>query len=141
MSGRNNVTNLSEQYSTHGLCISAQRKIYVDIRGGSQWLVDSKIIFNFGHLGCQNSLPTQECQGTTYLLPTFRHQPMRSQLASQPANEEPALFVHIFFWEICPYILQWQRQWQRQRTDSKGNTTTLDISQHGQNFRIPKFLF
>ena len=22
---------------------------------------------------------------------------MRSQLASQPANEEPALFVHIFF--------------------------------------------
>ena len=29
---------------------------------------------------------------------------MRSQLASQPANEEPALFVHIFFLEICPYI-------------------------------------
>ena len=61
-------------------------------------------IFNFVHLGCQNSLPTQECQGTTTTyLPTFRHQPMRSQLASQPANEEPALFVHIFFWEICSY--------------------------------------
>ena len=39
----------------------------------------------------------------TYL-PTFRHQPMRSQLASQPANEEPALFVNIFFLEICQYI-------------------------------------
>ena len=38
---------------------------------------------------------------------------MRSQLASQPTNEEPALFVHIF----TPYT------W------------------HGQNFRIPKFLF
>ena len=24
--------------------------------------------FNFGHLGCQNSLPTQECHTTTYLL-------------------------------------------------------------------------
>ena len=43
--------------------------------------------------------------GYYLLLPTtFRHQPMRSQLASQPANEEPAFFVHIFFWEICPYI-------------------------------------
>ena len=31
-------------------------------------------------------------------------QPMRSKLASQPANEEPALFVNIFFLEICPYI-------------------------------------
>ena len=88
------------------------------------------ILFNFGHLGCQNSLPTQECQATYYYLPsTFRPQPMRSQLASQPANEELALFVHIFFGEICPYILQWQRQRQRQRTDSNGNTTTLDISQ------------
>ena len=38
---------------------------------------------------------TQECHSATYL-PTFRHKPMRSQLASQPANEEPALFVHIF---------------------------------------------
>ena len=85
-------------------------------------------IFNFGHLGCQNSLLTQECQAT-YYLPTLRHQPMRSQLASQPANEEPALFDHIFFGEICPYILQRQRQQQQQRTDSKGNTTTLDISQ------------
>ena len=57
---------------------------------------------------------------TTYYY-YFRHQPMRSQLASQPANEEPALFVHIFFWEICPYILQWQQQRQQQRTDSNGN--------------------
>ena len=58
-----------------------------------------------------------------YYLPTttFR-QLMRSQLASQLANEEPTLFVHI--WEICPYILQRQQQW----TDSKGNTTILDIS-------------
>ena len=29
---------------------------------------------------------------------------MRSQLASQPANEEPALFVNIFFLDICQYI-------------------------------------
>ena len=29
---------------------------------------------------------------------------MRSQLASQPANEEPAVFVHIFFLKICQYI-------------------------------------
>ena len=60
-------------------------------------------LFNFGHLGCQNLLLTQECQGTTTTT-TFRHQPMRSQLVSQPANEEPALFVNIFFLEICPYI-------------------------------------
>ena len=47
-------------------------------------------------------MPTQECQGTTTTY--FRPQPMRSQLASQPANEELALFVNIFFLEICPYI-------------------------------------
>ena len=27
--------------------------------------------FNFGHLGCQNSLPTQECQATYYYLLTY----------------------------------------------------------------------
>ena len=75
-------------------------------------LLSTVLVFNFGHLGCQNSLPTQECQGTTYYYYYFRHQPMRSQLASQPANEEPALFVnifflkivHIFFLKICQYF-------------------------------------
>ena len=55
--------------------------------------------FNFGHLGCQNSLHTQECQATTYL-PTFRHQPMRSQLpASQPMRSQFYLSIYLF-WKI-----------------------------------------
>ena len=91
-------------------------------------------VFNFGHLGFSRMPKFIACPGLSqYLLPTyFRHQPKRSQLASQLANEEPALF-----WDIYILQRQWQRQRQRQWTDSKGNTTTLDISQWGASFICP----
>ena len=66
--------------------------------------LNQHFIFNFGHLGCQNSLPTQECQATTYYcyLPTFGPQPMRSQLYLSMYFFWK--LVHIFFLKIYPYI-------------------------------------
>ena len=39
-------------------------------------------LFNFGHLGCQNSLPTQECQSTVCARP----QPIKRQLLRRPVR-------------------------------------------------------
>ena len=45
-------------------------------------------------------------RNVTLLLPTyyFKHEPMRSHLTSQPANEGPALFVNIFLGNLFIYF-------------------------------------
>ena len=54
------------------------------------------ILFNFGHLGCQNSLPTQECHST--YLPTYHLSPL-------DLSQWGASFIcQYIFLKICPYI-------------------------------------
>ena len=64
-------------------------------------------IFYFGHLGCQNLFPAQDCHTTFYLPTYFRHRPMRSQLVSTaPSTKHHYHLTHTLPTNCQPIVNQ-----------------------------------